>query len=52
MTDLGNAPAVAIAPYLLKTEQTSLSPVISIDAKEAIGSQVRLPYMNALALAL
>ena len=36
VADLENAPAVAIGPYLLKTEQTRLLRVISIYAKEAI----------------
>ncbi len=30
VSDLGNAPAVAIGPYLVKTEQTRLLHVISI----------------------
>jgi hypothetical protein len=33
VADLGNAPAVAIGPYLLKTRQTRLLRVISIYAK-------------------
>jgi hypothetical protein len=53
VADLSNAPAVAIGPYLLKTEQIDLLRVISIypergDSRE----QLRLLYMNAPALAL
>jgi hypothetical protein len=53
VADLGNAPAVAIGPYLLKTEQTRLLRVISIYAKRGDSrEQLRLLYMNAPALAL
>ena len=51
--NLGNAPAIAIAPYLLETKQTSLLRVISIYAKKGDSRrQVRLLYMNAPALAI
>ena len=33
VADLGNAPALAIGPYLLKTEQTHLLRIISIYAQ-------------------
>jgi hypothetical protein len=53
VADLGNAPAVAIGPYLLKTEQTRLLRVISIYGKRGDSrEQLRLLYMNAPALAL
>jgi hypothetical protein len=53
VADLGNAPAVAIGPYLLKTEQTRLLHVISIYTKRGNSrEQLRLLYMNAPALAL
>ena len=53
IADLGNAPAVAIAPYLLETNQTSLLRVISIYGKRGDSrDQIRLLYMNAPALAL
>ncbi|MFZ0591628.1 MAG: hypothetical protein WAM39_14275 [Bryobacteraceae bacterium] len=53
VADLGNAPAVAIGPYLLKTEQTRLLHVISIYVKRGDSrEQLRLLYMNAPALAL
>jgi hypothetical protein len=53
IADLGNAPAVAIAPYLLETKQTSLLRVISIYAKKGDSrDQFRLLYMNAPALTL
>lgn len=53
VTDLGNAPAVAIGPYLLKTEQTPLLRVISIYTKRGNSrEQFRLLYMNAPALSL
>jgi hypothetical protein len=53
VADLGNAPAVAIGPYLLKTEQTRLLRVISIYAQRGNSrEQLRLLYMNAPALAL
>jgi hypothetical protein len=53
IADLGNAPAVAIAPYLLETKQTNLLRVISIYAKSGDSrGQFRLLYMNAPALAL
>jgi len=53
LADLGNAPAVAIPPYLLETKQTSLLRVISIYAKRGDSRrQVRLLYMNAPALAI
>jgi hypothetical protein len=53
VADLGNAPALAIGPYLLKTQQAHLLRVISIytqrgDSRE----QLRLLYLNAPALAL
>jgi hypothetical protein len=53
VADLGNAPAVTIGPYLLKTEQTPLLRVISIYTKRGNSrEQLRLLYMNAPALAL
>ncbi len=53
IADLGNAPAVAITPYLLETKQTSLLRVISIYAKRGDSrDQFRLLYMNEPALAL
>jgi hypothetical protein len=53
VADLGNAPAVAIGPYLVKTEQTCLLRVISIYAKKGDSrEQLRLLYVNAPALAL
>jgi hypothetical protein len=53
VADLGNAPAIAIGPYLLSTEQTHLLRVISIYAKRGDSrEQFRLLYMNAPALAL
>jgi len=53
VADLGNAPAVAITPYLLETEQTPLLRVISIYAQRGDSrDQFRLLYMNAPALAL
>ncbi len=53
VADLGNAPAVAIGPYLLKTGQTRLLRVISIYAKRGDSQErLRLFYMNAPALAL
>jgi hypothetical protein len=53
VADLGNAPAVAIGPYLLRTDQTHLLRVISIYAKRGDSrEQLRLLYMNAPALAL
>jgi hypothetical protein len=53
IADLANAPAVAIGPYLLKTERTRLLRVISIYAKRGDSrEQLRLLYMNAPALAL
>jgi hypothetical protein len=53
VADLGNAPALAFGPYLLKTEQTRLLRVISIYAKRGDSrEQLRLLYMNAPALAL
>jgi hypothetical protein len=53
VADLGNAPAVAIVPYLLKTGQTRLLRVISIYAKRGDSQErLRLFYMNAPALAL
>jgi len=51
--DLGNAPAVAITPYLLETEQTPLLRVISIYAQKGDSrDRFRFLYMNAPALAL
>jgi hypothetical protein len=53
VADLGNAPAVAIGPYLIQTEQIRLLHVISIYAKRGNSrEQLRLLYMNAPALAL
>jgi hypothetical protein len=53
VADLGNAPAVAIGPYVLKTEQTCLLRVISIYAQRGDSQeQLRFLYMNAPALAL
>jgi hypothetical protein len=53
VADLENAPALAIGPYLLKTQQAHLLRVMSIytqrgDSRE----QLRLLYLNAPALAL
>jgi hypothetical protein len=53
VADLENAPAVAIGPYLLKTQQTHLLRVISVYAKRGDSrEQLRLLYLNAPALAL
>ena len=53
IADLGNAPAIAIAPYLLETRQTRLLRVISIYSKRGDSrDRFRLLYMNAPALAL
>ena len=53
IADIGNAPAVTIAPYLLETNQTGLLRVISIYGKRGDSrDQIRLLYMNATALAL
>jgi len=53
IADIGNAPAVTIAPYLLGTNQTGLLGVISIYGKRGDSrDQIRLLYMNAPALAL
>ena len=53
VADFGNAPAVAIGPYLLKTGQTRLLRVISIYAKRGDSQeQLRFIYMNSSALAL
>lgn len=53
VADLGNAPAVAIGPYLLKTEQTHLLHTISIYTQRGSSrEQFRLLYLNAPALAL
>ena len=53
ITDLGNAPAIAIGPYLVETEQTRLLRVISIYSKRGDSrDRFRLLYMNGPALAL
>ena len=53
VADLGNAPALAVGPYLLKTEQTHLLQVISIYAQKGESrEQIRRLYLNAPALAL
>ena len=53
IADIGNAPAVTIAPYLLETNQTGLLRVISVYGKRGDSrNQIRLLYMNAPALAL
>ena len=53
IADIGNAPAVTIAPYLRETSQTGLLRVISIYGKRGDSrDQIRLLYMNAPALAL
>ena len=53
IADLGNAPAIAIAPYLLETKQPRLLRVISIYSQRGDSrDQFRLLYMNASALAL
>ena len=53
VADPGNAPAVAIGPYLLRTGQTHLLRVISIYAQRGDSrEQLRLLYLNAPALAL
>ena len=53
VADLGNAPAVTMAPYLLETKQSGLLRVISIYGKRGDSrDQIRLLYMNAPALAL
>lgn len=53
VADLGNAPALAIGPYLLKTEQTHLLRIISIYAQRGDSrEQIRRLYLNAPALAL
>ena len=53
IADIGNAPAVTIAPYLLETNQTGLLRVISIYAQRGDSlDHFRLLYMNAPALAL
>jgi hypothetical protein len=53
VADLENAPAVAIGPYLLQTQQAHLLRVISIYAQRGDSrEQLRLLYLNAPALAL
>ena len=53
IADLGNAPALAIGPYLLKTQQTHLLRIISIYAQRGgCREQIRRLYLNAPALTL
>jgi hypothetical protein len=53
VADLENAPAVAIGPYLLKTQKAHLLRVMSVYTKRGDSrEQIRLLYMNAPALAL
>src|SRR5579863_926287 len=49
--DIENAPAVSMAPYLLKSEQISLLTTISVySLRGESREQVRLLYMNAVAI--
>jgi hypothetical protein len=53
VADLENAPALAIGPYLLKTQQAHLLRVLSVYAQRGDSrEQLRLLYLNAPALAL
>jgi hypothetical protein len=53
VANLENAPAVAIGPYLLQTQQAHLLHTISIYAQRGDSrGQFRLLYLNAPALAL
>jgi hypothetical protein len=53
VADQGNAPALTIGPYLLKTEQTHLLRILSIYAERGDSrEQMRRLYLNAPALSL
>lgn len=53
VANLENAPALAIGPYLLQTQQTHLLRVLSVYTKRGDSrEQLRLLYLNAPALAL